>query len=437
MSFAAFAEGFFTTASENIGRRTERAENYFEQQMERARTTGMNQLSQRRQRRDQIEGLAVQLRENAQMPEDIVRALVSEGPEALQSAVRIYSDSAQGGVPLSEEFWRSAYPMVQQMAVDTDTPFTELLDRTTGLYPNNLEATLETGGDPFSAFVSSALGLNAMDRARSRLQREQVASGFSAADLLALESRPQHERAFSTTGLGPNLQNIAAARAEVGTPLTQAQIRTYTNDFNRTLDQAVSDYVTRERQQGRDASPEDARAILAPIVASEFAAMSGLSDAQLQRIPVLARFLPQEAAIPAQEDFPAEINDAGTVLTLVGMTEDGRGIYQTPDGRRAPPIPLESARNAAGVLATPSTEVVPEDTFEPDIPFDQRAIPTPSLMSRQEGGEEEPQEPEVTYEEWQRMTRAERRRAGLPVSELGAQRYFRRFRAGMAPLFQN
>jgi hypothetical protein len=429
MSFEAFATGFFGTGAEIIGRRKDQAENYFEQQMERARTHGMNNLTQRRQRRDQLESTALQLRQNAQMPEEIVRALVSEGPEALQAALRIYSDSANANVPLSEEFWRSVYPTAQEMAIDTNTPLAQFLDQVTGLYSSNLEATQETGGDPFSAFMSSALGLNAMDRARSRLRETQIGGGYSAADLLALESRPQHERAFSSSGFGPNLQAIAAARAEVGTPITQAQIRSYTNEFTRGWEDAATAYRQSRIAQSDPITMEEAREAVRESFTRDFAANTGLPDAQLRRIPVIWNNLPEsvrevveQAASPSQtvtEQVPEEISDGGVTLTLAETLPDGRVVYQTPDGRRTPPMSPEVARRHS-----PTTVV--ETPTVPLPPSRQPLVTRPAQETPQET-----ETPSHTYSQWQRMSRSERRAAGLPTNQVAAQAYFRRFREGL------
>lgn len=59
--------------------------------------------------------------------------------------------------------------------------------------------------------------------------------------------------------------------------------------------------------------------------------------------------------------------------------------------------------------------------------FDRRMKETygdkPTPKAKKAGG--------VTYSDWKKMTRSERKSAGLPTSEIGAQMYFKRFKTGI------
>lgn len=491
MSFAAFATGFLNTSSALMDRRTQRADNYFEQQMERAQRHGMNNLAQRRQRRDQISGLAENLRSNAQMPEEIVRALINEGPEALSNAMRIYEQSASSGVNLSEEFWNQAYPTAAQMAIDTDQPLSEFLDQVSGLYPQNLEATQETGGDPFSAFMSSALGMNAMDRARQRLRDTQIGMGYSADDLLSMEARPQHERVYQGPSVGPNLQNIAAARAAVSgrEPLTASQRADVSRRFREEVAGEVESIrgssIWRNREDLSDAErseiEEQARAQVAVNIAEDFA----FNPTILRAIPAVWNALPDEVKEAMEgatseegsegqterafrrseaedseisEDYPQEIVDAnGTRLTRVEVRRDGRAIYRTETGQLTPPLSASGLRRMRTPQSTPAPAPVVQDIRAPspdgllEMQGEGRStIPVssiPSVRAEQERNVELPPgraseqrqltpsvsnepDPNITYEEWQQMSRQERRDANLPVSHLGGQMHFRRLMSG-------
>jgi len=210
-AFEAFLTGFMGKTAEKIDERKDKASTYFDQQMERARTVGVDALRQRREATDQTISVARSLRDQANMPEEIIRGLANEGPQALLEAQKIYAEAASRGVPTDEAFWEQAYQFSTEITSSTDTTLEDFLRQTSGLYGSNLDATIEEGGDPFGAFVASGLGLNAMSRARSELESTEVAEGFSAADLLAMEGRPLTTRPLGDTGYsGPDLGYVAA-----------------------------------------------------------------------------------------------------------------------------------------------------------------------------------------------------------------------------------
>jgi hypothetical protein len=483
MSFAGFAEGFFGTLDADISRREQRAENYFDQQMERARTQGVNSLQTRRANRDRIGGVAMQLRNNAQMPEEVVRALVNEGPEALQAAMTIYSQTVQSAVEagrdpstaISEEFWNQVYPMANQLAVDTEVPLSQFLDQVAGLYPSNLQATQETGGDPFSAFMSSALGLNAMDRARSRLQSEGVAEGFTAGDLLAMEARPQHTRAFDSTGFGPNLQALASATPEAVRPITLEQRNTIMSDFEDAVEARMGEL---RMELGVEGGGQDLRTLALPSVATNFVTSLGLTPEQIQQLPFIYNSLPDEvrnalfgeaalqqpegtmpeegqaateqptdlptASVPVappvlseeteraavRNNLPPQVIDgAGTPLTLVRVDAQGRGVYVTPTGQQTPPISSEDARQ----LVEENEAATQSQSYYPDPAL---GFATPGFVGvvertrRAQEMEHAPPGRAISYEQWQGMSRQERVRLGLPTNQLAAQLYFDRLTSG-------
>lgn len=485
MSFAGFAEGFFGTLDADISRREQRAENYFDQQMERARTQGVNSLQTRRANRERIGGVAMQLRNNAQMPEEVVRALVNEGPEALQAAMTIYSQTVQSAVEagrdpstaISEEFWRQVYPMANQLAIDTEVPLSQFLDQVAGLYPSNLQATQETGGDPFSAFMSSALGLNAMDRARSRLQSEGVAEGFTAGDLLAMEARPQHTRAFDSTGFGPNLQALAAATPQRGErALTLEQRNTLMGDFEDAVEARMGEL---RMELGVEGEGQDLRALALPQVAATFVANLGLTPDQIRQLPFIYNSLPEDirtalfeepartqpegtmpaegqpateqpAALPTarapvatptlseetlraaeRNNLPPQVTDgAGTPLTLVEVNARGEGVYVTPNGQRTPPITSEEAQQLREEeeVATQGQSYYPD----PELGYTEPTgfVGVRERTRRAEAMDNAPEGRNISYEQWQRMSRQERVRLGLPTNQLAAQLYFDRLTSG-------
>lgn len=201
MSMEAFLTGFFKTKAEIISGRKAEGEKYFSEQAERARRIAGTQLAARREKRNQLAQTANTLIHTANMPEHIVRGLVAAGPAALDTALQLFTEVPQH--EWSADDWEEIYESSKFYAQEYEEDLPAFLDRTVGLISENYRATEETGGDLKSAFVASALGYNAMDRARSRLEDMEVAPGLSAQAVLDLESRPLHQSAEDSTYAGP------------------------------------------------------------------------------------------------------------------------------------------------------------------------------------------------------------------------------------------
>jgi hypothetical protein len=207
MSMAAFLSGFLEERADQITRRKAEGKSYFEEQAERARRIATTQLEARRENRRKVQQTASTLMRTANMPEHIVRGLIAAGPEALDSAFQLYSQ-----VPTHEwaaDDWENIYASSQFYAQEYNEPLADFIGRTVGLIGDNYRATKETGGDLQSAFAASALGYNAKDKARSDLEALEVAPGFSAKDLLDMESRPGWQSDNESTYSGPNMSVFA------------------------------------------------------------------------------------------------------------------------------------------------------------------------------------------------------------------------------------
>lgn len=243
-SFEGFMTGFLNRTSEKIAERKDKASTYFDEQMERARTVGVDNLNQRREATNQTLAVARNLIDQANMPEDIVRALANEGPEALNQAQQIYATAAQQGVTVDASFWQGVYDFSTEMTASTNQSLEEFLGQVNGLYGSNLEATQQEGGDPFGAFIASGLGLNAMDRARSELDSTDISGGYSAGDLLAMDSRPPTTRPLGDTGYsGPDLSFLNTTVEDAqggGAILTIPQREQMTSNFNQEVEDRLS-----------------------------------------------------------------------------------------------------------------------------------------------------------------------------------------------------
>jgi hypothetical protein len=201
-AFEGFLTGFLGRTADVIKERKDKAENYFDQSVERARTIGADNLRQRTDNYQAMLSVANNLVSQAGMPEDLVRMIANEGPQALQEAYETYNIAAEAGTQLDENFWRNAYDFSSEVTQGSNMTLEDFFRQVNGLYGSNLAATTQEGGDPFGAFIASGLGLNAMERAQERLGQYDMGGGFSAADLMAMDARPSTTRPLGETGFG-------------------------------------------------------------------------------------------------------------------------------------------------------------------------------------------------------------------------------------------
>lgn len=246
-AFEGFLTGFLGRTADVIKERKDKAENYFDQAIERARTVGADNLRQRTDNYQAMLSVANNLIQQAGMPEDLVRAIANEGPQALQEAYEVYATTADAiangaEIELNEDFWRGAYDFASEVTQGSNMTLEDFFRQVNGLYGSNLAATTREGGDPFGAFVASGLGLNAMERAQDRLGEYDMGGGYSAADLIAMDARPSTTRPMGDTGFGGLDRAYIAeqTRVESGTILSEEDKERYYTRFDEQVEEEMN-----------------------------------------------------------------------------------------------------------------------------------------------------------------------------------------------------
>lgn len=343
--FEGFMTGFLNRTSEKIAERKDKASNYFDEQMERARTVGVDNLNQRREATNQTLAVARNLIDQAGMPEDIVRALANEGPEALNQAQQIYATAAQQGITVDASFWQNVYDFSTEMTASTNQSLEEFLGQVNGLYGTNLEATQQEGGDPFGAFIASGLGLNAMDRARSELDSTDISGGYSAGDLLAMDSRPPNTRPLGDTGYsGPDLSflNSAAEDAQgVGAIFDPAEIARLTITFEEAAAKRQEELYQAYLQSGGDAelrTQESFKEEAYGATAQDW--LYNLGPQAIGELNGVSKWLPTDGpseeitttVLPPTSGDPQEAGIGVDEPEVVHNSEEETGEYQPPAG---------------------------------------------------------------------------------------------------------
>jgi hypothetical protein len=334
-NFEAFATGFLGETAKNINVRKDRADDYFDKQMERARTTGANALAKRRENLRSLTGVANTLTVQGNMPDDVLRAVVNEGPETLASATKIYETAVANGTTLDEDFWRGVVDVSTEIKT-SDESLGDFLGRTVGLFGGNLEASKTDGGggDPFSAFVASGLGYNAMDKARGKLDSEEIAGGYSAGDLIAMESRPDFTNPLGDLGVTINgAEAVTKLDAQVADPLTTKQIGEINKEFKDEVATRISDYKLAPENKIDGPLDPEIEAQITAAVALEYQELYGAEV--VGQVSTIAPYLPQEEA-PAEEGpvVPHSYSEGvsytfrdGTKGTYLRDDEQGRPVF--------------------------------------------------------------------------------------------------------------
>jgi len=337
-AFEAFIGSFAKDTATNINNRKDKAENYYDQQMERARTVGAENLAKRRERLRGLTSISNNLMNTANMPEDVLRAVANEGPEALNKAYEIYDMAAKAGKEVDESFWRDVYKFTKEVK-PSDQPLSEFLGQVAGLMPANLKATEKTGGDPFSAFVSSGMGYNAMDEAADRLETTEVADGYSARELINMEGE-ESGRPLGDTGFGLDLE---ATYARIGTKEPKGDVMSDTTIMQ--WEKAFKEEV-------------DARKIKARL------AGAGTADKPGEDVPLTPE---QEAAIEAEvaQEMIGTTNNPEDLITRSAVFKKALGTLEevAPEEGEITTTPLDPVEHTSSYPQTFKTPKGLDATF--------------------------------------------------------------------------
>lgn len=177
-----FVTGFAGTLAENVLENKKRARDYFDKQVEYARTTGL----QNRQRvRQQVEGATTIARQLEQVgvPREVIMAQINQNPDGVGS---FYEQAekirAKAGRDLTPEEWKAIY----KVAGDFKAPDEDIATFISRTYDPiaNAAASPDFEEDPEGSLISTMMGFNAMDRARRDLAQTEIADGMTADQLI-------------------------------------------------------------------------------------------------------------------------------------------------------------------------------------------------------------------------------------------------------------
>jgi hypothetical protein len=189
-----FVTGFANTLAIGITERKKEARDFFNKQVEYARTTGLENRQRVRQTVDASLSIAQQL-EAAGVPREIIMAQINMNPAGLAdfytTAEKIRAEKeATYKRPLTADEWKSIFKVSGDFRAP-DEDLSTFISRTYDPISNAVRSpTFED--DPEGSLISSMMGYTAMDEARRELGRTVIAEGLTAEQLVNMgDAQPQ------------------------------------------------------------------------------------------------------------------------------------------------------------------------------------------------------------------------------------------------------
>lgn len=349
---AGFAKGFLNTLNTDARARIASADEYFEKQVETARTTG---LANKRKTQGLVDGSVATAKQLQQMgvPKDLIMAIASQNPAELGTFYEQVADANAKGVPLTPEFFADFV----QVSKDYKAPnedFQTFFGRVYQPVAANYSADPEGfDRDRKGNLVATFLGFNAMDRARSKLGTTQVADGMTAEQLLQYGdgAMPNTEGGATVTYDYNQIRERVPGNDPTAKPLDVESIRRLNADLEEEMTKI------RVADGGQEMPPEEIKQRAAIVLMERYAA-DPRAVAELERISGVTtpdpEVITKEVLPPSEED-----------LRLAGIGEEVIPEEVVPEA--APPdVPAEATGEAPEAQVNPTaTPVAPEGDSAP------------------------------------------------------------------------
>jgi len=217
-----FATGFFNKLSEGIDKRNEDARTYFNQQVETARTLGIENRRRAGAAIDESVNVAKRLQAMG-VPKDIIMAQANMDPAGLGDFYsQVEKLRLEANVPIDEEFFRSVYKLSGTFKApneDFNTFFAKIYGPIVSAAKEDPEGFKQ---DPEGSIWNKAFGVGAMDRARDRLSTTEVVPGMTAEQAIAQGDTPRPNKVGgeSFVTVDPEALKKAAGSSESINPQT-------------------------------------------------------------------------------------------------------------------------------------------------------------------------------------------------------------------------
>lgn len=201
-----FITGFAGKLAEDVTKRKEEARDYFNQQVEYARTTGLENRRRVQQTVDANLSIAQQL-EQVGVPRELIMAQVNQNPNGLADFYKAVEDLRQSSSePITPEGWKGMFDVGGSFIAPNEDLATFIRR---SLDP--IQQAVNTPGfkeDPKGTLMSRLLGFGAMDAARARLDETVIADGLTAGELIRYGDNVVPQRVGGEAVVTLNYDNV-------------------------------------------------------------------------------------------------------------------------------------------------------------------------------------------------------------------------------------
>lgn len=189
VDWQAFATAFLGDTAKYINERKDKAEEYEQKQRDLAERNSAV-LRQRQGIVDQVGGLANRAMNELGATEEMVKAAIDSGPQGIQTLVQQLQDTKTSmGTRWTPEAAQAAITLPTGYTSAPGLSLDEYVRQAYGLPA----ATTGSYAAPESSWWDRAMGRNATDAARQRLDQEVAAGGYSIYDINELASQAEYQ----------------------------------------------------------------------------------------------------------------------------------------------------------------------------------------------------------------------------------------------------
>lgn len=255
---SSFLKGFFTSVQQIAQENDQRASNYYERQLERAQTMGVERLQSRRAKAAEADAVAQRLMAQGNIPKQVIQEAAKGGLDGLGQLEQVWKSAAEANIPVDEGFWNDVYSVAKEDASITGKPIVESIGgvvKQATTPPEEKKRKKSIGG-----FLS---GRDGLDRAVLDLEETEVVDGYSAAELLALpeETTPSSVGTINWSAISAR-EKTAAEEAAAKTAAKEEAERIRLRDEKRELErQDLEERRAYEESKSRPASVADTNTI--------------------------------------------------------------------------------------------------------------------------------------------------------------------------------
>jgi hypothetical protein len=252
-----FITGFAGSAAQDIKKKKDEADTFFQDQMQLARTRGLKNRDLTKQVVDGHVMTAKQL-EAMGVPKDLVMSIAKQNPDDMSAIMTTIQGLQKDGVTPDEAFYRDLIKTSGDFKAP-DEDYSTFINNLYSPLRANVKADKEAfNDDKRGGLWATMMGTNAMDMASGRLEDTIIMDGMSAADLNRYSDTPTPNTQGAPTvnmdfGLIGNAEREAADRLSGGNPLKIPDVKNLNEAFEASLNEASLAI----QKEWNDAHPDD------------------------------------------------------------------------------------------------------------------------------------------------------------------------------------